>query len=200
MELVLENIILKFELIPVTIIQRDIENIFIDNKKTLKYSLEKAKEDKKNRLHKISSEHLAKYSSLLNLKLGEFLFKLKTENNSDYKLYLNKYGDAKFCLYKIDQFYADKGIYCYVVDNKIKYIGRSRKTFKERFNEYGKITAYNCLIDGQATNCHINSIINSLDSVFVGVYKMTNKSDEDIKEMEKKILKHESFEWNIQKS
>jgi hypothetical protein len=87
-----------------------------------------------------------------------------------------------------------------VVDNKIKYLGRSRKTFKERFNEYGKITAYNCLIDGQATNCHINSIINSIDNVFVGIYKMTNKSDEEIKEMEKRILKHKTFEWNLQKS
>ncbi len=200
MELIIENTVIKFELIPVRIIQRDLENIFLNNKQTLKYSLEKAKEDKKNRLHKISSGHLIKYSSLLNLKLGEFLLKLKSENNSDYKLYLNKYGDAKFCIYEIDQFHTDKGIYCYIIDNKIKYIGRSRKTFKDRFNEYGKITAYNCLIDGQATNCHINSIINSLDNVLVGIYKMTNKSDEEIKEMEKMILRQKSFEWNIQKS
>ena len=137
---------------------------------------------------------------MLDLNLGEFLFRLKSEGNSDYKLYLNKYGDRRYCIYKIDQFLNDKGIYCYVVDNKIMYLGRSRKTFKERFNEYGKITAYNCLIDGQATNCHINSIINSIDNVFVGIYKMTNKSDEEIKEMEKRILKHKTFEWNIQKS
>ncbi|MFM2038628.1 MAG: hypothetical protein RL432_1567, partial [Bacteroidota bacterium] len=37
-------------------------------------------------------------------------------------------------------------------------------------------------------------------NVFVGIYKMTNKSDEEIKEMEKRILKHKTFEWNIQKS
>ena len=200
MELLIENTTIKFEIIPVTIIQRDLENIFLDNKKTLRYSLEKAIADKKNRLNKIASEHLTKYSTMLDLNLGEFLFRLKSESNSDYKVYLNKYGDRRYCIYKIDQFLNDKGIYCYVVDNKIKYLGRSRKTFKERFNEYGKITAYNCLIDGQATNCHINSIINSIDNVFVGIYKMTNKSDEEIKEMEKRILKHKTFEWNIQKS
>ena len=200
MELLIENTIINFEIIPVTIIQRDFENIFLDNKKTLRYSLDKAITDKKNRLNKIASEHLTKYSTLLDLNLGEFLFRLKSESNSDYKLYLNKYGDRRYCIYKIDQFLNDKGIYCYVVDNKIKYLGRSRKTFKERFNEYGKITAYNCLIDGQATNCHINSIINSIDNVFVGIYKMTNKSDEEIKEMEKRILKHKTFEWNLQKS
>jgi hypothetical protein len=200
MELLIENTTIKFEIIPVTIIQRDLENIFLDNKKTLRYSLEKAITDKKNRLNKIASEHLTKYSTMLDLNLGEFLFRLKSESNSDYKLYLNKYGDRRYCIYKIDLFLNDKGIYCYVVDNKIKYLGRSRKTFKERFNEYGKITAYNCLIDGQATNCHINSIINSIDNVFVGIYKMTNKSDEEIKEMEKRILKHKTFEWNIQKS
>jgi hypothetical protein len=200
MELLIENTTIKFEIIPVTIIQRDLENIFIDNKKTLRYSLEKAIMDNKNRLNKIASEHLTKYSTLLDLNLGEFLLKLKSESNSDYKLYLNKYGDRRYCIYKIDQFLNDKGIYCYVVDNKIMYLGRSRKTFKQRFNEYGKITAYNCLIDGQATNCHINSIINSIDNVFVGIYKMTNKSDEEIKEIEKRILKHKTFEWNIQKS
>jgi hypothetical protein len=200
MELLIENTTINFEIIPVTIIQRDFENIFLDNKKTLRYSLDKAITDKKNRLNKIASEHLTKYSTLLDLNLGEFLFRLKSESNSDYKLYLNKYGDRRYCIYKIDQFLNDKGIYCYVVDNKIKYLGRSRKTFKERFNEYGKITAYNCLIDGQATNCHINSIINSIDNVFVGIYKMTNKSDEEIKEMEKRILKHKTFEWNLQKS
>jgi KaiC/GvpD/RAD55 family RecA-like ATPase len=200
MELLIENTTIKFEIIPVTIIQRDLQNIFLDNKKTLRYSLEKAIADKKNRLNKIASEHLTKYSTMLDLNLGEFLFRLKNESNSDYKLYLNKYGDRRYCIYKIDQFLNDKGIYCYVVDNKIKYLGRSRKTFKERFNEYGKITAYNCLIDGQATNCHINSIINSIENVFVGIYKMTNKSDEEIKEMEKRILKHKTFEWNIQKS
>jgi hypothetical protein len=200
MEIQLAHIAIQFEVIPVIIIQRDLENIFLDNKKTLRYYLEKAKKDKKNRLNKIASEHLSKYSNLLELKLGEFLMKLKLENNLDYKVYLNKYGDKKFCIYKIEQYLNEKGIYCYIIDGKIKYLGRSKKTFKERFNEYGKITAYNCLIDGQATNCQINSIINTLENVYIGIYKMTDKTDGDIKEMEKRILKHMKFEWNIQKS
>jgi hypothetical protein len=196
----LSDTTIEFEEIPVSIVLRDLENIFLHNKKTLKYTLEKAKKDKKNRLNKIASEHLTKYSTLLDLKLGEFLMRLKSKNNLDYKMYLNKYGDRKFCIFKINQFLNEKGIYCYVIGDKIKYLGRSRKTFKKRFNEYGKITAYNCLIDGQATNCRINSIINTLENVFVGIHKMSENSNEDIEEMEKKILKNMTFEWNIQKS
>jgi hypothetical protein len=202
MELIIENQVMNFELMKLVIIENNLENIFSKNKKTLKYFLEKAVNNKKNRLHKIAGQQLEKYSSYLNLSIGEFLFKLKSVNNLDYKLYLNKYGDEKFCRYKIEGFLNDKGIYCYVVDNEIKYIGRSKKTFKERFNEYGKITPYNCLIDGQSTNCRVNAKINSLkkNEVYVGIFKMTNSSNEQIKDLETKILSLGNFEWNIQKS
>jgi hypothetical protein len=201
MELIIENQVMNFELLKLVIIENNLENIFLKNKKTLKYFLEKAANDKKNRLHKIAGQQLEKYSSYLNLNIGEFLFNLKSVNNLDYKLYLNKYGDEKFCRYKIEGFLNDKGIYCYVVDNEIKYIGRSKKTFKERFNEYGKITPYNCLIDGQSTNCRVNAKINSLkNEIYVGIFKMTNSSNEQIKDLETKILSLGNFEWNIQKS
>ncbi len=200
MELVVGQMKLNFEVTKVNFQERNIENVFKFNKKTLGYSLYKAKEDKNNRLHKYAEEHLINYSEFIDMKLGRFLFCLKERGCEDYKLYLNKYGDSKFCIYSIDEFQNDKGIYCYIVNNEIKYIGRSKKTFKERFREYGKITPYNCLIDGQSTNCRINSKINKLDSVEVGIYKMTNSSNEEIMAMEKSILQHHSFEWNIQQS
>lgn len=199
MKIKLKNNLVEFEVISLNVFERNIENIFNANKKSLKYVLDKAAKNKKNRLNKIAVSHLSKYSDKLNLNLGEFLYQLKKDNNPDYKFYLNKYGDEKYCYFRIDKFLNDKGIYCYIVDNEIKYVGRCKKTFKERFNEYGKITPYNCLIDGQATNCNINSKINNLDSVMVGIFSMTNNSDEDIIKMEKNILLENRFEWNIQK-
>lgn len=200
MELIFEKEVIKFELLRIDIIHRDMENIFIDNKKTLKYSLEKAVKNKKNRLHKFAEDHLEKYSDYLNLKMGDFLFILKSSNNLDYKRYLNKYGDEKYCIFKVEGLTCDKGIYCFIFKNEIKYIGRSKKTFKERFNEYRKITPYNCLIDGQSTNCHINSRINTLDNISVGLYKMPDKSNEEIEKLESAILRSVNFDWNIQKS
>lgn len=198
-KLILEDITLTFKKIKLSIIESNIENSFTGNKKTLLYTLLKAENNSKNRLNKIALTHKIKYSEYLNLSLGDFILKLKIENNLDYKLYLNKYGDNIFCKYKINDFLNDKGIYCYIIDNEIKYIGRCRKTFKSRINnEYGKISAYNCLIDGQATNCHINSLVNSLESVYVGIYEMTDKYDQDIIKLEKYILSQKKFDWNIQ--
>ena len=199
-EINLTNMSLKFEIIPICIINRNIENIFVDNKKTLLATLKKAISDPKNRLHSLSNEHINKYSEFHNHSLGDFILYLKNSSNSDYKLYLNKYGDSKFCSYKIKNFLKDKGIYCYIVNDEIKYIGRCKKSFKIRINnDYGKITPYNCLINGQSTNCNINSRINNIYSVRVGIYVMTNKTDCEIMQMEKLILSQNIFEWNIQK-
>ena len=201
MKIEVENKIIEFKIIEINLIKSDIENIFQDNKKKLRYTLEKAIADSKNRLHKIAKEHKIIYEKYLDFKLGDFLFQLKLENNQDYRKYLNKYGDNKYCIYKIEEFQTKRGIYCYILENKIVYIGRSKKTFKQRINEYGKITAYNCLIDGQATNCNINSKINELQNIQIGIHIMEENSDAEIMELEKLILKHGKLDliWNIQK-
>ena len=142
-----------------------------------------------------------KYKAHLAKKLGDFLKILKKGKDSNYLCFLNKYGDNKYCKFKIDTHLEDKGIYCYIKDDKIKYIGRCTDNFKKRINQgYGKIHPKNCFIDGQATNCHLNSIINSADNVKFGIYIMTDKSTDEIKELEKRILTCNRFEWNIQTS
>lgn len=204
MKLKLVGTILEFEVIPLIILERDIQNIFQGNSKPLSYIYKKALSDKRSRLYKIASKHYEQYLNFHSDSFGKFLFSLKAAGNLDYKWYLNKYGDKKYCTYKIDRFLNDKGIYCYILENKIMYVGRCRDTFKSRINrDYGKISPYNCLIDGQATNCHINSLINDIggeNKIFVGIYKMTNQTNEDIKSMEKRILQQHSFDWNIQTS
>jgi hypothetical protein len=196
MELKLNERKLTFKIIQLTFDKKNIENIFYDkNNKTLKETFE---HDKYSRLKTLLAD---KYKNQLDLKLGDFLKHLKQTNDKNYLCFLNKYGDNKFCEFKIQDHLTDKGIYCYIKNGEIKYIGRCTDNFKKRINQgYGKIHPKNCFKDGQATNCHLNSLINSADNVEFGVYVMTDKSTEEIKELEKLILTCNRYEWNIQTS
>ena len=204
MKITVEGKIIEFLTLSVDIKNRNQENIFKDNtKRNLNYILEKAINKTKDRLHGKANELKQKYRTELKIEHGKFLLNLKNLANLDYKIFLNKYGDGKFCEYSITKFQENKGIYCYIVDNKIVYIGRSKKTFGERFKEYGKITPYKCLIDGQATNCNINSKVNELKKLMVGFHIMNNSSDKKIEKFEKVIihnLKQTHQLWNVQKN
>lgn len=187
---------IQFKIIPLTFKSKDITSVFYDkNNKTLRQTLEH---------HKYSKLKLLvedKYKKNLNDKLGDFLKSLKEVNDYNYLFFLNKYGDNKFCEFKIQEYLTDKGIYCYINEEKIKYIGRCTDNFKNRINQgYGKIHPKNCFIDGQATNCHLNSIINLADNVKLGAFIMTKNTTDEIKNLEKLILNCDRYEWNIQTS
>lgn len=196
MNLSINNKNIEFKIIPLIFDEKDIESVFYEkNNKTLKQTFDHYKY---SRLKLLFAQ---KYKAHLAKKLGDFLKILKKGKDSNYLCFLNKYGDNKYCKFKIDTHLEDKGIYCYIKDDKIKYIGRCTDNFKKRINQgYGKIHPKNCFIDGQATNCHLNSIINSADNVKFGIYIMTDKSTDEIKELEKRILTCNRFEWNIQTS
>ncbi len=195
----------NFQEFELRVINRNQENIFSKNsKRSLGYVLNKALIDPKTRLKKIASIHTEKYAMFLNYTLGEFLLYLKENNNPDYLEYLNGYGDKLYCEFKLDPTLSkSKGLYCYIIEEKIQYVGRSKKTFGERIKEYGKITPYNCLIDGQNTNCKINSLINENTNVKIGLFEMNNSSDEEIEKLERDLIKYlnndEGLElWNTQ--
>ncbi|OFX52729.1 MAG: hypothetical protein A2046_05490 [Bacteroidetes bacterium GWA2_30_7] len=187
---------IEFKNIPLTFLSRNISSVFCNkNNKTL---IETFEHPKYSRLKSLLAN---KYQSHLDKKMGHFLKFLKEANDINYLRFLNKYGDNKFCEFKINDNLNDKGLYCFIKNEKIKYIGRCTDNFNKRINlGYGKIHPKNCFIDGQATNCHLNSLINSIDNIKFGVYIMTDKSIEEIKELEKLILNCNSFEWNIQTS
>lgn len=194
-----------FKEIELSISNRNQENIFRKNtKRTLSYVLHKALNQPTNRLNKIASAHIELYSRYLDFSLGEFLHTLKENNNLDYLSYLNGYGDKRYCDFQLVSTMSNsKGLYCYIVDQKIQYIGRSKKTFGERIKEYGKITPYNCLVDGQNTNCKINSLINENSNVKIGLFEMNNSSDSEIEKLEKDLIKYLNKEegldlWNTQ--
>jgi hypothetical protein len=195
MEIKINESKLEFKTIPLTFEKKNIENVFFDkNNRTLQQTFD---HEKYSRLKTLLSD---KYRNHLHLKLGDFLKLLKQTNDNNYLCFLNKYGDNKFCEFKINDNLTDKGIYYYAVNNEIKYVGRCTENLKKRINQgYGKIHPKNCFIDGQATNCHLNSLINSAVNVEFGLYIMTEKTKDEIKEMEKLILSCNRYEWNIQK-
>ena len=190
----IENIRLDFEKASLEFVKRGIESAFqTKNNKTLKETLDHPKYAKlKKRLRVPTEEELDK-------PLGEYLLEKKKSNDLEYKLFLNKYGDNTFCHFKLKSHLDDKGLYIWVVNGKIKYLGRCNDNFKKRVHQgYGKISAKNCFIDGQATNCHLNSKINNMNNVEFFVYKMNDKNKTEINDLELNLLSKLNFEWNIQ--
>ena len=193
MEIRINDKTINFKIIPLTFVCKDILFVYYTkNNKTLSQTFDH---------HKYSRLKLSfadKYNEHLDKGLGDFLKSIRESDDQNYLSFLNKYGDNKFCEFKITDNLNDKGIYCYIVDDKIKYVGRCTDNFKKRINQgYGKIHPKNCFIDGQATHCHLNSLINLTDNVKFGIYIMTDKTTDQIKELEKLILKSDTYEWNI---
>lgn len=190
----LNNQPIKFELIPITPITMNISSVFYrKNNKTLKQTFEC------NKYSLLKLMLYKKYTDNLNDRLGDFLRSLKESNDRNYLCFLNRYGDSRFCEFQISTNLKDRGIYCFGVGDQIKYVGRCTDNFNKRINHgYGKIHPKNCFIDGQATNCRINSLINSTENLKFGIHLMNEQSTDEIKELEKKILTYNRYEWNIQ--
>jgi hypothetical protein len=71
---------------------------------------------------------------------------------------LSYYGKGAFCRFSIN---AGEwpGVYLWVVDNSIIYIGET-VGLKSRFNMgYGRIAPRNCYVGGQSTNCKMNKVV-----------------------------------------
>jgi hypothetical protein len=132
-------------------------NIFSEkNNKTLMETL------KNKRYSKFLGKVMKHYKESIDKKLGDFLIELKNNGDVFYKNFLNKYGDAIYVEFKIvDNFiYNSRGLYLYVNNNILKYIGKTNDSISKRINNgYGKIYKKDCYIDDQSTNCHVNSLI-----------------------------------------
>jgi hypothetical protein len=170
------------------------QNIFAQkNDKTVRETLSSPK------YSKLSQKIIRNYSTSLDKPLGEFLLQLKNENNIFYKEFLNQHGDKKYCVFSINdqRFLNEKGLYTYLIDGQIKYIGRCLDSFRKRINQgYGKIHPKNCYIDGQSTNCHLNSLIsNNRDRITLFFCVLTD--DREIEYLENILIKKHQPEWNV---
>jgi len=160
-----------------------------------------AKTIEHKRYAKFTREVMQNYPNDLDELLGNFLLRLKTEGDEFYKLFLNKYGDLTYSIFAISDsaYFNVKGVYAYLSDGDLKYIGRCKDSMKKRVNQgYGKIHPKNCYLDGQATNCHLNARITEEDGN-VTLWLCQIESEPEIEKVERELIRLYAPPWNIQR-
>jgi hypothetical protein len=131
--------------------------------------------------------------------MGTFLLERELAGDIVYKRFLNSYGDETYCRFYFQDtnWLYSKGLYCFILDDAIMYIGQSRDSFGKRINQgYGNISPKNCYLDGQATNCHINSLVTlhrAELNLFLGEVKDLSVTDR----LEKRLIMFYQPAWNI---
>ena len=89
-----------------------------------------------------------KYNQFLNSDIQHFMTYLVNNNDDFYRRFLNKDGNSVFCKFNLTDrtVYNKRGLYLYMLNGEITYIGRCRDSFGKRFgvNGYGKIAPINC--------------------------------------------------------
>jgi hypothetical protein len=170
------------------------DSVFADkNNKTIAQTVEH------RRYKKLSSEVTSRYVEFLDWPLGKFLVHLKSHGDSFYLRFLNAYGDSTYCRFRIadDAVRRLKGLYVFAASQEIQYIGRCRDSFGKRIDQgYGKIHPKNCFIDGQATNCHLNSLISPVRNQ-VEFWFCPIADDSHIEAEEKRLIRLCNPPWNI---
>ncbi|MBI5922420.1 MAG: hypothetical protein HY847_12370 [Betaproteobacteria bacterium] len=140
------------------------------------------------------------YANRLQEPLGSFLLQLKRDGDDSYRRFLNRYGDANYSVFQINdkQVLPKRGIYAYTFKEELRYIGRCQDSMRKRVNQgYGKIHPKNCYLDGQATNCHLNTLITA-EQEAVRLW-FCELELEQIVTVEKSLISEYQPPWNIQR-
>lgn len=185
-----------FLLVPIRFEPRRYINVFAEkNNKTLAQTLEH------RRYANLRTAALEKYSEYMDKPLGKALFELKQAEDQFYLQFLNRYGDSEYSKFFIsgDELLLQRGIYAYLADGDLMYIGRCRDQMKKRINQgYGKIHPKNCYIDGQATNCHLNSRITAHKG-HISLWLCKMDDEDEIVDAERTIIRETQPSWNIRR-
>ena len=113
----------------------------------------------------------------------------------------NRYGDAAYSAFLISEesYLNKKGVYAYVLETAVMYIGRCKDTMRKRINHgYGKIHPKNCYLDGQATNCHLNLKITAAKAN-IELWLCPIDSNNEIEKTERELILRHKPPWNIQR-
>ena len=140
-----------------------------------------------------------RYPGSIHQGLGTFLLERKQAGDLFYSRFLNSYGDETYSRFFIRDanWLTRKGLYCYVVGGIVMYIGQSKDSFGKRINQgYGNISPKNCYLDGQATNCHLNSLI-TRHRAEVELFVSEVNDLTVIDKLEKMLIKTCQPAWNI---
>lgn len=186
----------EFVRVPLVFEQGRYVNVFADkNNKTLAETLEHS------RYAKLKPAVLEGYAGSLDQPLGKFLLEIKKLGDPFFRHFLNKYGDLQYSKFSIlnTEFLLQRGVYAYRAGDDLMYIGRCRDQMKKRINQgYGKIHPKNCYLDGQATNCHLNSRVTSSESkISLWLCKMDDA--DEIVAKERRLIQTYKPPWNIQR-
>jgi hypothetical protein len=108
---------------------------------------------------------------------------------------LSRFGGGAFCKFSI-QAEDWPGVYLWVVDGEIIYIGET-VGLRRRFNTgYGNISPRNCYVGGQNTNCKMNKIV--LDLYEQGkVISLYFYNTPNYKQVELHLLKKINTKYNV---
>ena len=104
----------------------------------------------------------ARYSRYLSMKSGLFLGQLKERHDPFYREFLNSRGDEKYGNFRLeDSGEADKkGVLIIVVNKGIYHAVNCHDTFSVVINDvFGRVSAENCLLDGDETRCRVNALL-----------------------------------------
>jgi len=184
---------LRFLRVPLAFIAHGLTDVFAKkNNKSLRETLEHP------RYKSLSDPVIRQHTDAMDVPLGAFLADLKSRGNELYRRFLNPHGDRTYCQFRMADGPAErqKGLYVYALGDEVVYVGRSFDPFSKRIDQgYGKIHPKNCFIDGQSTNCHLNSLIEAQDEeVALFVCPLTN--DPEIESIERSLIQGRRPPWN----
>lgn len=149
---------------------------------------------------RLTAEVEEKYAESLRKSLPGFLSTLKQSADPFYKRFLNPHGDNRFCKFKMvdNDVGGSKGMYLYLVGTRILYVGITVDSFYKRINAgYGNISPKNCYLDGQATNCHLNSLINDSDHAILSLWICSLRDVKGLEGIERFLIKTLKPLWNL---
>lgn len=104
---------------------------------------------------------------------------------------------TNYCFFSVS-FPEKEGIYLWILNNEIQYIGNSVNINKQFNTGFGKISKRNCENDGQSTNCRLNNAVyseflhkNKFDIYFCEI--------ENSKSCKKLLVSQYSTKYNIKR-
>jgi hypothetical protein len=109
----------------------------------------------------------------------------------------NRHAAGPFCDFELAGAIIDAGVYALSVGDEIKYIGECER-LQSRFGSvgYGHVSARNCHIDGQATNCKINSLVLQMSQDEDRVQVWFLKATAARKSIESRLIRELNPPWN----
>lgn len=161
---------------------------FVDKKLNSKVDSSKFSKFEERRKFRIGQYSFEFVESIVPQEIdGEIVLYSPQEKLKDQSERLHKYGEGYFCKFKISKCNCP-GVYIWVVDSNVIYIGETQSLSNRINNGYGNISPRNCYDGGQTTNCKMNKVVIDWHRVGkkIDIYFLETN---DHKKIEKECLK-----------